>query len=121
MARTVQLLPRVTIGPITNQVSPSLAIQAGETEWVARLDPDKDYPTVVWTILLEYSLDNQATWKPWRGTVGQVGIVLNEKGLYPSIGGTFPDAGGVVLTPTHIRAIVSLSEQIVCGLKAVSV
>lgn len=119
-ARTVQLLPRINVGPITNQEAPSIALAQGEREWNARLDPAQDYPTVVWTIILEYSLDNQATWKPWRGST-QTGIILNEKGNYPGIGGTFPPGLFPDTPPTHLRGIISLSERINCGLKATSV
>lgn len=119
--RTVQIAPRTQIGPCADFLIPqTITLQAGETEWIARLDPNHDYPTCVWAVRIEYSLDNEATWHAWRGDTDN-GMVLTEKGVYQSIGGTFPDDGGVVVRPTSLRFFVSLSEQIVCGLVAVEV
>lgn len=113
--RNVQILPRVLIGPVTDMETPAVVVDPADTEWVARLDPDKDYPTCTWFVSLWLSSDNGVTWLPWR-SVGLTGIVRDpERGLYPALGGTFPG-----FNPTHLKGFVTLSEQITIGLKAVA-
>lgn len=117
MARSIQLAPRVQIGPVTDFVVPqAITVGATEREWRARLDPAQEYPTCVWTVVLEWSFDNQATWAHWRSIGPITGITLTEKGLYPAIGGTFPPGA----QPTHLRGRITLSERVSCGLTAVT-
>lgn len=113
--RNLQIMPRVLIGPVTDLETPVVVIDPADTEWVARLDPDKDYPTCVWSVKLMLSSDGGTSWRPWRST-GLTGIVRDsERNLYPALGGTFPG-----FSPTHLKGIVTLSEQITIGLKAVA-
>lgn len=117
MARRVVIAPRVQIGPVTDFVTPGFAIDPGEREWLATLNPNRDEPTVQWKIVLEVFLPSDGQWRFWRSFQG-TGIVFNdEKQTYPGIGGTFPGDPDPWF-PTEVRGRITLNEQILCGLLA---
>lgn len=114
--RTVQILPRVLIGPVSNLETPAVVVDPADREWLVRLDPDHDYPTCVWNVQMQWSFDNGATWADWRRFNGN-GILFDvEHNVYPAIGGVFPEG----YQPTHLKGFVTLSEQITIGLKAIA-
>lgn len=115
VSRAVTVLPKLPIGPVTKSASSAFSVAVGEQQWIARLDPLLDYPSAIWTVTLEWSFDNGATWSHWRSVTGTTITPLPEKPVYPSIGGTFPDAK---TQPTHLRSIVSFDRTVTCGLTA---
>lgn len=114
--RTLQILPRVLIGPVTNSETPAVVVDPADREWVVRLDPDHDYPTCSWDVQMHWSFDNGATWAPWRGFTGPKIVLDPDRNVYPAVGGAFPPG----FQPTHLKGFVTLSEQIAIGLKAVA-
>ena len=105
-----QIFPRTNL-PAGTFTTPAVEIEPAAPEFIVWLDPDHDYPTCVWSMEVQWTFNNGTLWQHWR-SFGSASLVLGSKGNYPAIGGTFPPGE----QPTHLRAVVTLSEPIRVGL-----
>lgn len=113
--RTISMLTRAQLQPGTI-TSPGIGPDVNERGFLARLDPDQDYPTTAWSLVVERSFDGGATYHHWLGTEG-TGIVRGDRGGYAAIGGEWPDGD----KPSHVRVVLALAARTRIGIQGETV